>query len=58
MYSSDSDDDTDSSGYYDSEFNQLKQIDYKDEFEDADLEELVKFRRVAKNVATDATRAR
>jgi len=41
VYTSDSDDDTDSSGYYDSESNQLKQIDCEDEFEDADLEELV-----------------
>jgi hypothetical protein len=41
VYTSDSNDDTDSSGYYDSESNQLKQIDFKDEFEDADLEELV-----------------
>jgi hypothetical protein len=41
VYTSDSDDDTDSSGYYDSESNQLKQIDCEDEFADADLEELV-----------------
>jgi len=41
VYTSDFDDDTDSSGYYDSESNQLKQIDCEDEFEDADLEELV-----------------
>jgi len=41
VYTSDSDDDTDSCGYYDSESNQLKQIDYEDEFADADLEELV-----------------
>ncbi len=33
--------DTNSSGYYDSESNQLKQIDCEDEFEDADLEELM-----------------
>ncbi len=41
VYTSDFDDDTDSSGYYDSESNQLKQIDCDDEFADADLEELV-----------------
>jgi len=41
VYTSDSDDDTDSSGYYDSKSNQLKQIDCENEFEDADLEELV-----------------
>jgi hypothetical protein len=41
VYTSDFDDDTDNSGYYDSESNQLKQIDCGDEFEDADLEELV-----------------
>jgi hypothetical protein len=41
VYTSDFDDDTDSSGYYDSESNQLKQIDCEDEFEDVDLEELV-----------------
>jgi hypothetical protein len=41
VYTSDSDDDTDSSGNYDSESNQLKQINYEDEFADADLEELV-----------------
>jgi len=41
VYTLDSDDDTDSNGYYDSESNQLKQIDCEDEFENADLEELV-----------------
>ncbi len=41
VYASDSDDDTDSSEYYDSESNQLKQINCEDEFKDADLEELV-----------------
>jgi len=41
VYTSDSDDDIDSNGYYDSESNQLKQIDCEDEFEDVDLEELV-----------------
>ncbi|CAK9252897.1 unnamed protein product [Sphagnum jensenii] len=41
VYTSDSDDDTDSSEYYDSEYNQLKQIDCEDEFKDANLEELV-----------------
>ncbi len=43
-YTSDSDDDTDSSEYYESEFNQLKQIDCEDEFKDAELEELVNSR--------------
>jgi len=37
----DSDDDTDNSEYYDSESNQLKQVDCEDEFKDANLEELV-----------------
>jgi hypothetical protein len=32
---------TDSSEYYDSESNQLKQIDCEDEFGDTELEELV-----------------
>jgi hypothetical protein len=41
VYTSDSDDDTDGSGCYDSESNQLKQIDYEVEFADAELEELV-----------------
>ncbi len=41
VYASDSDDDTDSSEYYDSESNQLKQINCEDEFKDVDLEELV-----------------
>jgi hypothetical protein len=41
VYTSDSDDDTNSTGYYDSKSNQLKQINCKDEFEDANLEELV-----------------
>jgi hypothetical protein len=40
-YTSDSDAGTDSNEYYDSESNQLKQIDCKDEFGDAKLEELV-----------------
>jgi hypothetical protein len=40
-YTSDSDDDIDSSEYYESESNQLKQIDCEDEFKDAELEELV-----------------
>jgi hypothetical protein len=40
-YTSDFDDDTDSSEYYESESNQLKQIDCEDEFKDAELEELV-----------------
>jgi hypothetical protein len=38
---SDSDAGTDSNEYYDSESNQLKQIDCKDEFGDVELEELV-----------------
>jgi hypothetical protein len=38
---SDSDAGTDSNEYYDSESNQLKQIDCEDEFRDAELEELV-----------------
>jgi hypothetical protein len=38
---SDSNTGTDSSEYYDSESNQLKQIDYEEEFGDAGLEELV-----------------
>ncbi len=38
---SDSDDDSDTSEYYDSESNRLKQIDSKDEFVDAEFEELV-----------------
>jgi len=37
VYASNFDDDTDSSEYYDSESNQLKQIDCEDEFKDADL---------------------
>ncbi len=41
VYNSDSNDDTDSSECYDLESNQLKQVDYEDEFKDADLEELV-----------------
>ncbi len=41
VYASDSDDDTDSSEYYDSESNQLKQINCEDEFKDANLEGLV-----------------
>jgi hypothetical protein len=41
VHASDSGDDTDSSEYYDSESNQLKQINCEDEFKDADLEELV-----------------
>ncbi len=41
VYTSDSDDDTDSSEYYHSESNQLKQINCEDEFKDVDLEELV-----------------
>ncbi|CAN5962223.1 unnamed protein product [Sphagnum jensenii] len=40
-YTSDSDAGTDSNEYYDSESNQLKQIDCEDEFGDAKLEELV-----------------
>ncbi|CAK9882558.1 unnamed protein product [Sphagnum jensenii] len=40
-YTSDSDVGTDSSEYYDSKSNQLKQIDCEDEFRDAELEELV-----------------
>jgi hypothetical protein len=40
-YTSDSDASTDSNEYYDSESNQLKQIDCKDEFGDVELEELV-----------------
>ncbi len=40
-YTSDSDDDTDNSEYYESESNQLKQIDCEDEFKDSELEELV-----------------
>jgi hypothetical protein len=42
---SNSDTGTDSSEYYDSESNQLKQIDCEDEFEDAGLEELVNLER-------------
>jgi hypothetical protein len=38
---SDSDDESDSSEYYDSESNRLKQIDSKDEFVDAEFEDLV-----------------
>jgi predicted aspartyl protease len=38
---SDYNDDDDSSEYYDSESNQLEQINYGEEFEDADLEKLV-----------------
>jgi hypothetical protein len=38
---SNSDDDDDNSEYYDSEPNQLEQINYGEEFEDADLEKLV-----------------
>jgi hypothetical protein len=41
VYTSDSNDDTDSNAYYDLESNQLKQINCEDEFEDVDLEELV-----------------
>jgi len=41
VHTSDSDDDTDSNGYYDSKSNQLKQSDCEDEFANADLEELV-----------------
>jgi hypothetical protein len=41
VFTSDSDDDSDTSEYYDSEFNRLKQIDSKDEFVDAEFEELV-----------------
>ncbi len=44
-YTSDSDVGTDSSEYYDSESNQLKQIDCKDEFGDVELEELVSSER-------------
>ncbi len=44
-YTSDSDAGTDSSEYYDSESNQLKQIDCKDEFGDVELEELVSSER-------------
>ncbi len=40
-YTSDFDDDIDSSAYYESKSNQLKQIDCEDEFKDAELEELV-----------------
>ncbi len=40
-YTSDSDAGTNNSEYYDSESNQLKQIDCKDEFGDVELEELV-----------------
>jgi hypothetical protein len=40
-YTSDSDDDTNKSEYYESESNQLKQIDCEDEFKNAELEELV-----------------
>jgi hypothetical protein len=38
---SNSDADIDNSECYDSEFNQLKQVDCEEEFKDADLEELV-----------------
>jgi hypothetical protein len=38
---SDSDDDSDTSEYYDSEFHQIEQIDSEDEFVDAEFEELV-----------------
>ncbi len=41
VYNSDFDDDTDSNECYDSESNQLKQVNCEDEFRDADLEELV-----------------
>jgi hypothetical protein len=41
VYTSDFDDDTDNSEYYDSEFNQLKQTNCEDEFADVDFEELV-----------------
>jgi hypothetical protein len=41
VYTSDSDDDTDNNGYYDSKSNQLKQTDCEDEFADANFEELV-----------------
>jgi len=41
VYTSNSNDDTDNNGYYDSESNQLKQTNCKDEFADADFEELV-----------------
>ncbi|CAM6004345.1 unnamed protein product [Sphagnum balticum] len=41
VFTSDFDDDSDTSEYYDSEFNRLKQIDSKDEFVDAEFEELV-----------------
>jgi len=41
VYTLDSDDDTDNSGYYDSKSNQLKQTDCEDEFANADFEELV-----------------
>jgi hypothetical protein len=40
-YTSDFDDDIDSSAYYESKSNQLKQIDCEDEFKNAELEELV-----------------
>jgi len=45
VYASDSDDNTDSNEYYDSESYQLKQIHCEDEFKDADLEELVNSER-------------
>jgi hypothetical protein len=38
---SDSDDDSDTSEYYDSESHQIKQMDSEDEFVDAEFEELV-----------------
>jgi hypothetical protein len=41
VYTSYSDAGTESGEYYDSKFNQLKHIDYEDEFGDAELEELV-----------------
>jgi hypothetical protein len=40
-YTSDSDDDSDTSEYYDSESNRLEHIDSEDEFVDAEFEELV-----------------
>ncbi len=41
VYNSNSDDDTNNSECYDLESNQLKQVNYEDEFRDVDLEELV-----------------